>query len=162
MLSGFAAGRPLALQCGSDHLDERTWPLLQRHVEAALTLEVANTIIQPAALRYQTELAQNIASLSAIGQEVDSSTLEEVSGELKALRTGIATLRSEIDHDDADTEEKHAEHCQKGLLPAMAAVRSAADSLEGLVADGTLPGGAVAAAVARYGIDGAAPDPWST
>ena len=35
-------------------------------------------------------------------------------------------------------------------------------ALEGLVADGTLPEGAVDAAVARYGIDGAAPDPWST
>ena len=35
-------------------------------------------------------------------------------------------------------------------------------ALEGLVADGTLPEGAVAAGVARYGIDGATPDPWST
>jgi glutamine synthetase len=113
--------------------------ILSIHVEAALTLEMANTIILPAALRYQTELAQNIASLSAIGQEVDLGTLDEVSSGLKALRTGIVTLRSEIDHDDADTEEKHAEHCQKGLLPAMAAVRAAADSLETLVADDLWP-----------------------
>jgi glutamine synthetase len=113
--------------------------ILSIHVEAALTLEMANTIILPAALRYQTELAQNIASLSAIGQEVDSGTLDEVSGKLKALRAGIATLRSEIDHDEADTEEKHAEHSQKGLLPAMAAVRAAADSLETLVADDLWP-----------------------
>jgi glutamine synthetase len=113
--------------------------ILSIHVEAALTLEMANTIILPAALRYQTELAQNISSLSSIGQEVDSGTLDEVSGALKALRAGIGTLRSEIDHDDADTEEKHAEHSQKGLLPAMAAVRAAADSLETLVADDLWP-----------------------
>jgi len=113
--------------------------ILSIHVEAALTLEMANTIILPAALRYQTELAQNISSLTAIGQEVDSGTLDEVSGALKALRTGIGTLRSEMDHDDADTEEKHAEHSQKGLLPAMAAVRAAADSLETLVADDLWP-----------------------
>jgi len=48
-------------------------------------------------------------------------------------------LRSEIDHVEADTEEKHAEHSQKGLLPAMAAVRAAADSLEALVADDLWP-----------------------
>jgi glutamine synthetase len=42
--------------------------ILSIHVEAALTLEMANTIILPAALRYQTELAQNLASLSAIGR----------------------------------------------------------------------------------------------
>src|SRR5271154_1741611 len=41
--------------------------ILAIDVEAALTLEVANTIILPAALRYQTELAQNVASLSAVG-----------------------------------------------------------------------------------------------
>jgi glutamine synthetase len=81
----------------------------------------------------------NLSSLSAIGQEYDSGTLDEVSASIKALRAGIATLRSEIDHDDADTEEKHAEHSQKGLLPAMAAVRSAADTLETLVADDLWP-----------------------
>jgi glutamine synthetase len=100
---------------------------------------MANTIILPAALRYQTELATNLASLSAIGQEYDSSTLDEVSGSIKALRAGIATLRSEMDHGEADTEEKHAEHAQKGLLPAMAAVRAAADKLETLVADDLWP-----------------------
>src|SRR6202042_1251156 len=73
--------------------------ILSIHVEAALTLEMANTIILPAALRYQTGLAQNIPRLSAIGQEVGSGTLDEVSGSLKALRTGIAPLRSEIAHD---------------------------------------------------------------
>ena len=38
-----------------------------------------------------------------------------------------------------DTEEKRGEHAQKGLLPAMAAVRAAADSLETLVADDLWP-----------------------
>ena len=113
--------------------------ILSIHVEAALTLEMANTIILPAALRYQTELATNLASLLAIGQEYDSTTLDEVSGSIKALRAGIATLRSEIDHDDIESTEKHAEHCQKGLLPAMDSIRAAADSLETLVADDLWP-----------------------
>jgi glutamine synthetase len=113
--------------------------ILSIHVEAALTLEMATTIILPAALRYQTELALNLSSLAAVGQEYDSGTLDEVSASIKSLRAGIATLRSEIDHDEADTEEKHAEHSQKGLLPAMAVVRAAADSLEALVADDLWP-----------------------
>src|SRR6202034_345153 len=70
--------------------------ILSIHVEAALTLEIANTIVLPAAVRYQTELAQNVGSLTAIGVEADTATLDEVSGALKALRTGIGTLRSEI------------------------------------------------------------------
>jgi len=55
---------------------------------------MATTIIMPAALRYQTELALNLSSLAAIGQEYDSGTLDEVSASIKALRDGIATLRS--------------------------------------------------------------------
>ena len=109
------------------------------HVEAALTLEMATTIIQPAAVRYQTELALNVSSLTAIGQDADTTTLDEVSASLKALRAGIATLRSELAQEEADTEEKRAEHAQKSLLPAMAALRAAADALESLVADDLWP-----------------------
>ena len=62
-----------------------------------------------------------------------------MSGLIAELRAGIATLRSEIDHDDVESTEKHAEHAQKGLLPAMDAVRAAADALETLVADDLWP-----------------------
>jgi glutamine synthetase len=113
--------------------------ILSINVEAALTLEMGNTIILPAALRYQTELAQNVSTLTAIGQEADTATLDEVSASVKSLRAGIATLRSELSSNGSDTEEKHAEHAQKGLLPAMLAVRAAADSLESLVADDLWP-----------------------
>jgi len=113
--------------------------ILAIDVEAELTLEMANTIILPSALRYQTELATNVAALKAVGVDADMSTLDEVSGKIAALRAGIATLRSEIDHDDMKSTEKHAEHCQKGLLPAMDSIRAAADSLEALVADDLWP-----------------------
>ena len=113
--------------------------ILAIDVEAGLTLEMANTIILPSALRYQTELATNVVSLKAVGVDADMSTLDEVSGKIAALRAGIAALRAEIDHDDIESTEKHAEHCQKGLLPAMDSVRSAADSLEALVADDLWP-----------------------
>jgi glutamine synthetase len=113
--------------------------ILAIDVEAELTLEIATTVILPAAIRYQTELATNVASLKAAGVEADIATLTEVSGKIAELRAGIATLRSEIDHDDIESTEKHAEHCQKGLLPAMDTVRAAADALETLVADDLWP-----------------------
>ena len=113
--------------------------ILAIDVEAELTLEMANTMILPAALRYQTELAANVAGLKAAGVETDTSTLLEVTAKIGELRAGIATLRSEIDHDDIESTEKHAEHCQKGLLPAMESIRTAADTLETLVADDLWP-----------------------
>jgi len=109
------------------------------HVEAKLTLEMANTMVLPAGLRYQTELATNAASLKAVGVEVDSSTLNEVSASIKALRAGIASLRSELAHKGASTVQEEAEHAGKGLLPAMSEVRAAADELETLIADDLWP-----------------------
>ena len=90
-------------------------------------------------MRYQTELALNASSLSALGHDFDPTTLDEVSAALGDLGKGIAMLRSEYEHDHADTEEKRAEHAQRALLPAMAAIRVAADELETLVADDLWP-----------------------
>jgi glutamine synthetase len=113
--------------------------ILSVGVEARLTLEIANTVILPAALRYQTELAANLASLKAIGAELDSTTLDEVSAAIKALRAGIATLRPEIEKDQDGSAEEQAAHLQGEILPAMNAVRAAADELETLVADDLWP-----------------------
>jgi glutamine synthetase len=108
-------------------------------VEARLTLEMANTVILPAALRYQTELATNLASLKAIDAELDTSTLDEVSAAMKTLRGGIATLRAEIEKDQDGSAEEQAAHIRGEVLPAMNVVRAAADELETLVADDLWP-----------------------
>jgi len=108
-------------------------------VEARLTLEIATTVVLPAALRYQTELAANLATLSAVGIDGDRSTLEEVSSALTSLRSGIALLRSELAQEGLDSTEKEAEHAGRTLLGTMEAVRASADELEGVVADDLWP-----------------------
>src|ERR1700730_1780127 len=108
-------------------------------VEARLTLEIANTVVLPAAMRYQTELATNLASLKSVGIDVDSSTLDEVSASIKTLRAGISSLRSELAHDGPASVLHEAEHAQAKLLPTMTSTRAAADELESLVADDLWP-----------------------
>ncbi|NAZ81395.1 glutamine synthetase type III [Kineococcus sp. R8] len=108
-------------------------------VEAKLTLEMGTTSVLPAALRYQTELAQNVAALAAAGVPADVSTLEEVSAPLAALRAGLRSLRTTLAHDGAATPLAEAEHARDALLPAMDAVRTAADEIETLVADDLWP-----------------------
>ena len=108
-------------------------------VEARSTLEMATTVILPAAIRYQTELATNIASLKAIGVEADTDDLEGLSAHIKALRAGIAGLKGALAHDGATSTEDEAAHAGRELLPAMAAVRGPADELETLVADDLWP-----------------------
>jgi glutamine synthetase len=113
--------------------------ILSIQVEAKLSLEIANTIILPAALRYQTELATNVASLKALGVAADTATLDEVSESITSLRAGITGLRAGLAHDSASSVKEEAEHACVGLLPAMTSVRAAADELEGLVADDLWP-----------------------
>ena len=48
-------------------------------VEAKITLEVGSTMVLPAGMRFQTEVAQNLAALKAAGVEGDTATLDAVS-----------------------------------------------------------------------------------
>lgn len=109
--------------------------ILTVSVEANLTLEIGTTTILPAALRYQTELAGNVAALKAAGVEADTSTLQSVSVPLADLRAGLAQLSAAIGHEHPDDALEAATYVRDAVLPAMAAVRTAADTLEGLVAD---------------------------
>ena len=108
-------------------------------VEAKLALEIGTTVILPAATRYQTELAQNVAALKKAGVEPSTAVLESVSAPIAALTEGLATLKAALSHDSAETAFDEAKHAQDELLPAMAAVRAAADELESLVADDLWP-----------------------
>jgi glutamine synthetase len=108
-------------------------------VEAKLALEIGTTVILPAATRYQTELAQNVSALKKAGVEPSTAVLESVSAPIAALTEGLATLKAALSHDSAETAFDEAKHAQDELLPAMAAVRAAADELESLVADDLWP-----------------------
>ena len=105
-------------------------------VEARLTLEIGATAVLPAAVRYQTELAANVAALKAAGVEADTAALQEVSAPIAELRDGPRRrCAPSWPTDSRPGVLDEATHARDGLLPAMAAVRAAADLLEGIVAD---------------------------
>ncbi len=108
-------------------------------VEANLTLEIGTTTILPAATRYQTELAQNVVALTAAGIEPDASGLETISAHITALRAGLADLTTVIAHEHPDDLLEAATFMRDSVIPAMASVRTAADTLETLVADDLWP-----------------------
>jgi glutamine synthetase len=109
-------------------------------VEARLTLEMGQTSILPAAVRYQTELAQNVSALKGAGvDDVDMTALHAVSAPLSELRAALATLKAALEADPGGDALAEATHAKDELLPAMAAVRSAADTLEAMVADDLWP-----------------------
>ena len=103
-------------------------------VEANLTKKIARTMIFPAAIRYQNELASTCANLQALGFEFDTETLDRVTQLVKALQDSIAELAAS----SADGCEDIRKCCDI-VLPAMLQCRECADELEGLVADDLWP-----------------------
>jgi glutamine synthetase len=108
-------------------------------VEALQTAEMARTLIFPAAIRYQNELASACANLKMLGYEFDTDTLDRMTTLVKDLQDSIADLEKTLRHHDADGLEAEARHFCDNVLPAMSAVRRWADELEGMVADDLWP-----------------------
>jgi len=107
-------------------------------VEAKLMLKLGSTVILPAAIRYQTEVAQNIATLKAAGVEPSTALLEDVSTPIADLSNALADLRKALDNHSGTTALDEATYAQS-LLPTMEEARAAADTLEAIVADDLWP-----------------------
>ena len=103
------------------------------NLESNMVVEMAKTIIFPAAIRYQGELAQTCAHLKAIGYEFDTDTLDKVTALVKALQDSTAELEKVKKAVGEGLEG--AKSARDNVLPAMAKVREAADALEAVVAD---------------------------
>jgi glutamine synthetase len=108
-------------------------------VEAKLTIEMARTMIFPAAVRYQSELASTCANLKILGYEFDTDTLDVMTSLVKSLQDAVAELESATAEPASDSLMAEAKHCCDSVLPAMNKVRSYADALEGYVADDLWP-----------------------
>ncbi|MEM6334285.1 MAG: glutamine synthetase III [Planctomycetota bacterium] len=110
------------------------------NVESNLAIEMVRTIIFPAAVRYQSELATSLANLKAVGIEPDHETLKTVTDLIASLQNAtndLAALKEkEVGMDDP---EAHCNFCRDEVLPKMLEVRGYADALEGYIADDLWP-----------------------
>src|SRR3954467_3300165 len=109
------------------------------NVEKNLVLQMAKTLIIPAATRYQTELATNVGALKAAGVTADTTLLTKVSGLLTDLNAAVAGLEKAAAHHGAASVFEEAKYFRDAILPAQLKVREVADQLEGLVADDIWP-----------------------
>ncbi|MDD5350123.1 MAG: glutamine synthetase III [Chthoniobacteraceae bacterium] len=109
------------------------------NVEANLVAEIGKTVIYPAAVRYQGELADTAAKLKAAGVEADLCVLNKVTGLTKDLLTSLAQLESVHGKEVSGGVAAEAAHYRDAVIPAIEKVRVAADALEGIVADDLWP-----------------------
>jgi glutamine synthetase len=111
------------------------------NVEGRLSSNIARTMILPAALRYQTEVAQAVAATKAAGVDNGSQVelLRNLSGTITDFQTATAKLDKALAHHAEGDLVSHAKHSRDHILSAMTEVRSLADKLETTVADDLWP-----------------------
>jgi glutamine synthetase len=113
--------------------------ILSIEVEAKLVINMAKTIIYPAAVGYLSKLSSTIASLSNLGVTLEQESAKTIAELTNDLVKAIAALSSALEkHDFATTEDKMT-YCAGTLRPLMDAVRDYADALEGEIADESWP-----------------------
>lgn len=136
-----------------DELESRYHIMLEAYcktinIESLLTAEIASTVILPAAIDYQQQLASAIVlTKSAIGGAqitAEEGMLRDLCHKISELHNGIEVLNSfvkgskddENGHSDVFT---HARYYQERVIAAMNEVRRAADELETVVDDSLWP-----------------------
>jgi len=107
--------------------------------EARLSLEIAQTMIFPAAVVYQELLAGTSIALETLGKNHCTSVLDELCDLAAGLQGEIQGLRKALAHEPKGSVAKHALYCREKILPAMNAVREVADQLEAIVPDDMWP-----------------------
>ncbi|MCE9534091.1 MAG: glutamine synthetase III [Planctomycetes bacterium] len=111
------------------------------NVEARLTSFMGKTMIVPACLRYQTEVAGSVAAVKAAGVDptVQLELLKTLTSSISTLQSSLTALDGALAHHASGEPIDHAKYYRDKIIPAMNAVRMAADKLEGFVADDLWP-----------------------
>jgi glutamine synthetase len=113
--------------------------VLAIEVEAKLVINMAKTMIYPAAVRHLSELAQAIAQAKAIGIEMSQEGAEKVAALIQLMMDNVSKLSAALAKHEFDSMEDHMQHSAQTIRPLMDQVREFADALEGEVADDFWP-----------------------
>jgi glutamine synthetase len=110
-------------------------------IEAKLTRFMGQTQILPACIRYQGEVATAVNATKAAGVDNSSQAnlLKTLTNGINDLQKALADLDGALGHHAEGELIDHAKYSRDKVIPAMNAVRTAADRLEGIVADDLWP-----------------------
>ena len=113
--------------------------ILSIEVESRLVVNIAKTIIYPAAVEYLAKLSSTISSLSGLGISLEQGSAKEIATLTNDLITSVNTLADAMAKHDFESTEEHMQYCAGTLRAAMGDVRGYADALEALIADSFWP-----------------------
>jgi glutamine synthetase len=111
-------------------------------IEGQLTAMMARTMILPAALRYQAEVAAavNATKSAGVDNHAQSELLKSLTATITEFQLATSNLDRALQHQHANGDAfAHAKHARDAILSAMNQVRALGDKLETTVADDLWP-----------------------
>ncbi|WP_417223974.1 glutamine synthetase III [Amphritea sp.] len=106
--------------------------VLSIEVEAKLVVEMATTIIYPAAINY-------LSNIAATGVALAFSPADKITEAANAMMASVEALSSTLETESFDSTEAHMQFLATEVCDLMLKVRAAADKLEMLVDDRLWP-----------------------
>jgi glutamine synthetase len=113
--------------------------ILSIEVEAKLVIDMAKTMIYPAAIDYLATLGATAEGMSSMGIELDNSIAKAVADNANAMLAAVTKLAQALETHNFDSTEEHMQFCASTIRGLMDEVRAAADALEADVADELWP-----------------------
>ena len=110
-------------------------------IEANTMVMMARTMILPAALRYQGELARAVAATkeAGVGDDTQLDMLRDLAQKTSAFRNATEALAQAVDHHAEGDVYAHGKSMRDAVLPRMIDLRELGDELETVVADDLWP-----------------------
>ncbi len=110
-------------------------------IEANMMVMMAKTMILPAGLRYQSEVATAVTTTKAAGVEngAQLEALKELTGVITGFQGATAALEKVLAHHAEGDAFAHAKAMRDTVVPKMVELRTLGDKLETIVADDLWP-----------------------
>ena len=109
------------------------------NTEAQSAIQIAKTMILPAAYRYQGELVGTAHKLKDLGKTVHIGTLDTLTTLVGELEAAISALEKAAGHHGGGDIQAEVAHFHGTVIPAMVALREVADQLESILPDDLWP-----------------------
>ncbi len=113
--------------------------ILSIEVEAKLVVDMATTMIYPAAMAYLSTLTSTLVAAQSLSISLDTGIASSIAETANAMMTAVSALSGALASHDFDSTEAHMKFCADTLCGMMLAVRAEADKLESLVDDQLWP-----------------------
>jgi len=113
--------------------------ILSIEVEAKLVIDMAKTLIYPAAISYLSSLSDAASGMKELGIDLDNGSAKIVAARANAMMAAVNELIAVSAKEDFASTKDHMQYCANDIRGLMDKIREHADILECEVADKLWP-----------------------